>query len=90
MNTTHRGGSRNKKTKEIMTREMFNEIAKAKFEAIVGIEIECSLLTAKEGIFVTIIAEGNKKNELSALPNLDGGIDYDEELNETFAYVKLS
>ena len=73
-----------------MTREMFNKIAKNQFEAIVGIEIECSLLTAKEGIFVTVIAEGNKKNELSALPNLDGEIDYDEELNETFAYVKLS
>ena len=73
-----------------MTREMFNKIAKARFQAIVGIEIECSLLTAKEGIFVTIIAEGNKKNELPVLPNLDGAIEFDADLNETFAYVKLS
>jgi hypothetical protein len=68
---------------------MFNKIAKARFEAILGISVECSLITAKEGFFVSVIAEGNKKNELSVLPNLDGEIDYDEELNETFAYVKL-
>lgn len=72
-----------------MKRELFNKIAKSRFEAIVGINIECSLIIAKEGFFVTVIAEGNKKEELSKLPNLDGEIDYDEELNETFAYVKL-
>ena len=73
-----------------MNRQMFNKIAKARFEAIVGISVECSLINAKEGIFVSVIAEGNRKNELSVLPNLDGDIDFDEELNETFACVKLS
>jgi hypothetical protein len=73
-----------------MTRSDFNRIAKARFEALLGITLECSMTTAKEGIFVTLIAEGNRSKELATLPNLDGEVDYDEGLNETFAYVKLS
>lgn len=73
-----------------MTREMFNKIAATRFGAMVGIPVECGMMNCKEGIFVSVIAEGNKIKELSKLPNLDGEIDYDEELDETFAYVKLS
>lgn len=73
-----------------MTRQIFNQIAKARFEGIVGIPVEVSLINAKEGIFVSVIAEGNRINELSVLPNLNGEIEFDEELNETFAYVQLS
>ena len=89
MNPTHRGGSRIKTTK-IMTREMFNKIASAKFSAMVGFHLDAGMINAKEGIFVSLIAEGNKVKEMAVLPNLDGEIDYDEELNETFAYVKLA
>ena len=78
------------KNDNIMTRQIFNQIAKARFEGIVGIPVEVTLINAKEGIFVSVIAEGNRTNELSVLPNLDGEIEFDEELNETFAYVKLS
>ena len=78
------------KNDNIMTRQIFNQIAKARFEGIVGIPVECSLINAKEGIFVSVIAEGNRINELSVLPNLDGEIEFDEDLNEIFAYVKLS
>lgn len=78
------------KNDNIMTRQIFNKIAKARFEGIVGIPVEVSLINAKEGIFVSVIAEGNRINELSVLPNLDGEIEFDEELNETFAYVQLS
>lgn len=73
-----------------MTREMFNEIAETRFSAMLGFKVECGMMNCKEGIFVSLIAEGNKVKEMAILPNLDGEIDYDEELNETFAYVKLS
>lgn len=73
-----------------MTRETFNKIAAEKFSAIVGFSLDAGLMNCKEGTFVSLIAEGNKVKELAVLPNLDGDIDYDEELDETFAYVKLS
>ena len=72
-----------------MTRGMFNKIASAKFSAMVGFHLDTVMINAKEGIFVSLIAEGNKVKEMAVLPNLDGEIDYDEELNKTFAYVKL-
>lgn len=73
-----------------MTREMFNKVAEARFSAIVGFSVECGMMNCTEGIFVSVIAEGNKVKELAVLPNIDGTIDYDAELDETFAYVKLS
>lgn len=73
-----------------MTREIFNKIAETKFSAMLGFEVECGMMNCTEGIFVSLIAEGNKVKEMDILPNLNGDIDYDEELNETFAYVKLS
>lgn len=73
-----------------MTREMFNKIAETRFGAMLGFKVECGMVKCTEGIFVSLIAEGNKVKEMATLPNLDGGIDYDEELNETFVYVKLS
>ena len=73
-----------------MTRADFNKTASAEFGRIAGIPVECSLINCKEGTFVSVIAEGNKTSELSKLPNIDGEINFDEELNETFAYVKLS
>lgn len=73
-----------------MTREMFNKVAEARFSAIVGFNVECSMMNCSDGIFVSVIAEGHKVNELSVLPNIDGTIDYDAELDETFAFVKLS
>lgn len=73
-----------------MTRETFNKIAADKFSAMVGFPLEAGMMNCKEGIFVSLIAEGNKVKELAVLPNLDGDIDYDAELDETFAYVKLS
>lgn len=73
-----------------MTREMFNKVAEARFSAIVGFSVECGMMNCTEGLFVSVIAEGNKVKELAVLPNIDGTIDYDAELDETFAYVKLS
>lgn len=73
-----------------MTREVFNQVAKMKFTAMLGFNVECGLVHAKEGTFVSLIAEGNKSEEMKSLPNLEGEIDFDEELNETFAYVKLN
>ena len=73
-----------------MTREVFNQVAKMKFTAMLGFDVECGMVTAKEGVFVSLIAEGNKSAEMAKLPNLDGDVDFDEELNETFAYVKLN
>lgn len=57
---------------------------------MLGFQVECGMMNCKEGIFVSIIAEGNKTNEMRNLPNLNGDVDFDEELNETFAYVKLN
>lgn len=73
-----------------MTREQFNKVAEQQFSAMLGFKVECGLMNCKEGFFVSLIAEGNKANEMKSLPNLDGDVDYDEELNETFAYVKLN
>lgn len=73
-----------------MTREVFNKLAETRFSAMLGFNVECGMMNCKEGIFVSIIAEGNRKNEMAKLPNLNGEIDFDEELNETFAYVKLN
>lgn len=73
-----------------MTRTEFNKIAAARFSAMVGFSLEAGLMDCKEGFFVSLIAEGNKAKEMAILPNLFGEIDYDEELDETFAYVKLS
>ena len=73
-----------------MTREVFNQVAKMKFSAMLGFNVECGMVNAKEGIFVSIIAEGNKSAEMRDLPNLESEIEFDEELNETFAYVKLN
>lgn len=73
-----------------MTRSDFNKIAAAKFSSMVGFSLEAGLMNCTEGIFVSLIAEGNKVKEMSILPNIDGEIDYDAELDETFAYVKLS
>lgn len=73
-----------------MTRTDFNKIAAARFSAMVGFPLEAGMMNCTEGIFVSLIAEGNKVKEMSILPNLDGDIDYDAELDETFAYVKLS
>lgn len=73
-----------------MTREVFNQVAKMKFTEMLGFNVDCGMVNAKEGIFVSIIAVGNKSAEMSNLPNLDGEIEFDEELNETFAYVKLN
>ncbi len=73
-----------------MTRTDFNKIAAAKFSAMVGFNLEAGLMNCTEGLFVSLIAEGNKVKELSVLPSLDGDIDYDAELDAPFAYVKLS
>lgn len=73
-----------------MTRELFNKTAAAKFAALLGFSVEAGLMNCTEGIFVSLIAEGNKVAEMAKLPNLDGDVDYDAELDETFAYVKLS
>lgn len=79
------------KQEKTMTREDFTKIAKAQFSAILGFDIEdCGLVNATEGLFVSLIAEGNRTKEMSKLPNLYGDVDFDEELNETFAYVKLN
>lgn len=72
-----------------MTRTEFNKIAAARFSAMAGITLEAGMINAKEGIFVSLIAEGNESARLSKLPNVQG-IEYDAELDETFAYVKLS
>lgn len=72
------------------TREQFNKVAALRFSALLGFAVECGLMNCTEGLFVSLIAEGNKTAEMAKLQNLDGEVDYDAELDETFAYVKLS
>lgn len=71
-------------------RKQFNNQAAMRFSAMLGFSVECGVMFCTEGIFVSVIAEGNKTSEMKVLPNLNGEIDYDAELDETFAYVKLS
>ena len=71
-----------------MTRETFNKVAAARFSAMVGFSLEAGLMNCKEGIYVSLIAEGDKAAALAIIPHIEG-IEYDEELGETFGYVKL-
>ena len=78
------------KQEKTMTREVFNKLAETRFSAMLGFKVDCGMVNAKEGLFVSIIAEGNRTKEMATLPNIEGEIDFDAELNETFAYVKLN
>lgn len=72
-----------------MTRKEFNKIAAVRFSAMVGFSLDAGLMNCTEGIFVSLIAEGNKAREMSKIPNVQD-IEFDAELGETFGYVKLS
>lgn len=72
------------------TRAQFNKLAALRFSALLGFAVECGLMNCSDGIFVSLIAEGNKTAQMAKLQNLSGDVDYDAELDETFAYVKLS
>lgn len=72
-----------------MTRTEFNKIAAAKFSAMVGFSLDAGLMNCTEGMFVSLIAEGDKTKEMSKIPNIQD-IEFDTELGETFGYVKLS